>query len=277
MNELPRAERNVARALLSRSPTAGLESSIRLAESVGTSGPTVIRFVNRLGYPTYAAFKDAWRAEIDARLESPVAVYERHQPETNAGNLIAHNEKVLSGAVSETLRTLTAGELEQAVALCSATRRRLLVFGGWFSQVLARHLVALLQEARPGVMLLEQVPSARARALIDTGKRDVAVVFDFRRYESETLTTAQVLAERGADVVLFTDQWLSPVAELATAVLVARAAPPAPFDSLVPQMAVLETFASAVVDQLGPAVGTRLKALSGIPGALTPSWTAPGR
>lgn len=275
LNELPRAERLVARALLLGSPTIGLESSTKLAELVGASGPTVIRFVNRLGFATYAAFQEAWRAELDARFETPVKQYQRHQPETDGARRLAGAAEAAATAVRETLEQLPAEELELAAGLLADPRRRIVVFGGWFSQVLARHLVALLQEVRAQVVLLETSPSQRATVLVDAGKRNVGVAFDFRRYEHDTLLVARHLAERGARIVLVTDQWLSPVSNLATAVLVARTSPVAPFESLVPATAVVETLAAAVVDRIGPAAGRRLEELTSISSTLIPSWAAP--
>lgn len=275
LNELPRAERRVARALLLGSPTVGLESSAKLAELVGASGPTVIRFVNRLGFATYAAFQEAWRAELDARFESPVQQYQRHQPETDGARRLATAAEAAATAVRDSLGQLPAEELDLAARLLADPRRRVVVFGGWFSQVLARHLVALLQEVRAQVVLLDASPSQRATVLVDAGKRDVAVVFDFRRYEHDTLLASRHLAERGSRIVLLTDQWLSPVSNLATAVLVARTSPAAPFESLVPATAVLETLAATVVDRLGPTAGHRLEELTSISSTLIPSWAAP--
>lgn len=76
------SERKVARVLLSGPPTAGLESSAKLAEHVGVSGPTISRFVtHQLGYQNYAAFRQALREEISARVLSPVEVYRRQLAE----------------------------------------------------------------------------------------------------------------------------------------------------------------------------------------------------
>jgi DNA-binding MurR/RpiR family transcriptional regulator len=274
LSELPRAERQVGRALLLGSPTIGLESSLRLAETVGTSGPTVIRFVNRLGFATYAEFQRAWREELDARLVSPVDIYRHYEPETDALRRVTRTADHSVEAIRESIEQLPPGEFETAVELL-AGRRRVLVFGGWFSHVLARHLVALLQGARPDVTHLEQPPAERAFALMDSGKQDVAVVFDFRRYEQGTLVAAQHLADRGARIVLVTDQWVSPVAGLAGSVLIARAAP-SPLDSTVSAMVLVQALAAAVVDRLGPEVVARIEHLAKVSSTLIPNWAGPG-
>ena len=50
MGELSASERKVGRALLAAYPIAGLETVGQLATRAKVSGPTVMRFVSRLGF-----------------------------------------------------------------------------------------------------------------------------------------------------------------------------------------------------------------------------------
>ncbi len=76
LGSLSPSERKVARLLLSGPPTIGLESSARLAQRACVSGPTISRFVtHQLGFEGFAAFQDALREEISARVVSPVETY----------------------------------------------------------------------------------------------------------------------------------------------------------------------------------------------------------
>lgn len=56
MDELTPAERKVARTLLARYPAAGLESTAALAAAAGTSKPTVLRLLVRLGVRQLSRF-----------------------------------------------------------------------------------------------------------------------------------------------------------------------------------------------------------------------------
>ena len=78
LGELSKAERKVARTLLSGPPTIGLQSVSQLAALAEVSGPTVSRFVARLGFDNYAAFQQALREDLSARVLSPVEVYRSH-------------------------------------------------------------------------------------------------------------------------------------------------------------------------------------------------------
>jgi DNA-binding MurR/RpiR family transcriptional regulator len=57
MDELTPAEKKVARSLLANYPSAGLASAATLARAAGTSTPTVLRLVARLGIGSYPDFQ----------------------------------------------------------------------------------------------------------------------------------------------------------------------------------------------------------------------------
>ena len=94
--------------------------------------------------------------------------------------------------------------------------------------------------------------------LVDVGRKDVCVVFDYRRYQRDVIELAQAASERGASVVLFTDPWMSGAAGAAEVVLVARVEGASPFDSFVAAAAVVETVLAAVLRQLPPDAKSRM-------------------
>ena len=74
------AERRVARTLLETYPTAGLKSLPRLAEGAGVTGPTVLRFVRKIGFDGYPDFQRSLRDEVQARSEGLHSLYETKGP-----------------------------------------------------------------------------------------------------------------------------------------------------------------------------------------------------
>lgn len=279
--ELSPSERRVARALLAGPPTIGLESSVRLARHAGVSAPTVSRFIAQLGFANYGAFQRALHEELDARVMSPVEVYRQHElarrgahhtPGTAGqgtdGDLLGASGATLAQAVTASLRDLNPAEFRRATTLLADTSRQAVAVGGWFSHVLAEHLAAVLRQLRPRVRAIPPVASERVAAVADLGKRDVAVIFDFRRYETDTLEFARAVRSASARIVLLTDPWLSPVAEIADAVLPAQVAGPAPFESLTPTLAIVETLITAVTATLGENGARRLEQF----GSLAEPW-----
>jgi DNA-binding MurR/RpiR family transcriptional regulator len=271
LGDMTPSERRIARALLSGPPTIGLESSARLATHVGVSGPTVSRFVNRVGFVNYAAFQQALRDDIAARMMSPVDLYRQHV-ETSPDGVLPRAGAAIGAAVASTLHGLSSDDFERVTSSLSDTRRQVMVVGGWFSRLLGSYLAARLREFRPHVRDVPPVASERAAAIADVGRRDVVVVFDFRRYESDTLAFAQAVRDAGARVMLFTDPWLSPVADIAEAVLPASVAGPSPFESLTPTVAVIETLLTAVAEALGEGGDRRFAHFGGIADRWVRPW-----
>lgn len=264
LGELSPSERRVARTLLTGPPTIGLESSVRLARFAGVSGPTVSRFIAELGFSSYAAFQRALHEEIAARMMSPAEVYRRHQEGQRSADVLGTSARILGEAVTASVAGLNPEEFRRAVSLVADGGRQVLVTGGWFSQLLAGYLVSVLRELRPGVRLVGPSVSDQVGAIADIGRRDTVVAFDFRRYERDTLEIARAARAAGARILLFTDPWLSPVADIADAVLTAQVLGPAPFESLTPALAVVETLMTSVVDALGEDGRARFERFDGI-------------
>jgi DNA-binding MurR/RpiR family transcriptional regulator len=255
------AERKLARVLLASYPIAGLESVARFAERAGVSPPTVTRFITKLGFTGYPEFQEVLRHEVQARLSSPLERYRDEPQEQAAGSLLTDSLGVSRRNLQATVEQLSHHDFEEAVGLLSDVRRRVLVLGGRVSGQLARYLSGQLHLLRPGIALVDTERGAPAQQLIDVRKGDVLVVFDYRRYQADTIESARIASTQGCSVVLFTDPWLSPASAFARQVLVTSVETVGPFDSLVGATAVVEAMVAAVLNRLGPRAQSRMQSL----------------
>lgn len=269
MDDLSPSERRVARALLSHFPAAGLETTALLAERAGVSGPTVVRFVSRLGYSGYREFQAELRDEIQARGASPVALAGRGDERTGAGTLGERAAQVFHTDLAGTFENLPDGELKQAVEMLADPRYSISCVGGRFSGVLAEYLWLHLRQMRPRTRILRIDDTATE--LVDAGRDQTLVVFDYRRYQEDVVAFARAMAARGARIVLVTDPWLSPVAEVATVVLPAHIDAPSPFDSYVAPLALVETLVAGVHARLGASATRRMLEYENAAGRLGPA------
>lgn len=276
LSEMTSAERKVARTLLGGPATIGLESSTKLAGHAQVSGPTVIRFVNHLGFATYADFQEAVKVEVAARVTTAVELY----PETHngtggslaAGGALDDFSGALCSAISDTMSRLSTEDLNAAADLLTDSRRKVLIFGGWFSSSLARHMAAMLQEMLPAVEFVDDAPTRRVAALCSADRRTTLVAFDFRRYEAETEKFGRAIVDQGGKLILFTDQWLSPLSDVASAVLTASVGTPRPFESYVPTLAVVEALTARVVETTAASSRARFERYASFVDALVPHW-----
>ncbi|MFH8394461.1 MurR/RpiR family transcriptional regulator [Streptomyces sp. NPDC018036] len=248
------AERKVARVLLASYPSSGFETIATLAERAAVSAPTVLRFVNRLGYSGFPDFQAALRAELETRNASPLSLYEATDDAgstDSAAGLMARSSKLFTAAVTQTLAETPPHDLEHAITLLSDRKRRITLAGGRFTNLLAQYLGLHLMQLRDDVRFLPERAVERTAVLAALTRRDVLVIFDYRRYEHDKLAIAQLAQECGGKVIVFTDTWLSPTASHAEVVFPSQVTTPSPYDSLVPTLAVIETVVAGLVTAMG--------------------------
>jgi len=264
LHEMTPSERRVARTLLATYPSAGLQSMPQLADGAGVTGPTVLRFVRKVGFAGYPDFQRSLRAEVQARTEGLPTLYRtRGTPPRDAVIRSIHDAWTKALDATFTSSTLD-GDLDPVVDLLCDPRRRMWFVGGRFSQLVARYLEAQLRMLRPGCAVVDEAPDRRVVHAMEIGKRDVLCLFDYRRYQQDTVAVGRVAAERGAVVVVFTDPCLSPAAESASHVLISHVDSPSPFDSLVAAFALTELITARVVEALGDAGSARVSELEGL-------------
>lgn len=255
--ELTPAERKVARALIAGYPVRGLEPVAKLAAAAGVSGPTVIRLVSKLSFESYADFQQSLKSEVSERLSSPLAM-QAERPAGAVGDALARAEDLFCDGIRSSFARLPRGEFEQAVRLLADRRRGVMLVGGRFSSMLAGYLAAHLRVLRPGVRVITAAGPDRMSALLDLGRRDILVAFDYRRYQHDTVRLAATARRQGATLIAFTDPYLSPLSAHADVILTSSVRSPSPFDALTPALALVEALITALVDRLGDGPLTRM-------------------
>ena len=257
LGELTHAERKVARALMADYPVGGLDPVAKLAAAAGVSPPTVVRLVAKLGFEGYAEFQQSLKSEVSVRLSSPLQMH-AERPGTAREGTLPRAERLLCDGIRSSFARLPPGEFEQAVRLLADPRRSVTLIGGRFSTMLAEYLAAHLRILRSRVQVLSAAGPDRVSSMLDVGRRDVLVAFDYRRYQHDTVRLAMTAKDQGATLVAFTDPYLSPLAARADVILTSSVASPSPFDALTPAVALVEAMISALVDRLDDAPRSRM-------------------
>jgi DNA-binding MurR/RpiR family transcriptional regulator len=258
MDELSPAEKKVARALLSNYPSAGLDSAARLAKVAGTSTPTVLRLLSRLGIGSYPDFQGLLRDEVAHYMSSPVNRTER-------GRGLHDETSVLSQAVRERValvETLEShvppSEFGRAVEALADRPKRVVISGGYFTRYLAMLVACQLDQVIPHVDFVAEPLGHDISKYLGLAKGSVAILLDFRRYEMAAKSAAQFAKARGATVIVITDQGLSPATESADIVLPVMV-DGIPFDSDAGLVVLLEALVEAVLLATGDRGIERMK------------------
>ncbi len=250
---LTKSDRMVARRLLADYPIAGLKTLAELAARAGVSAPTVIRCVKKLGFKSYPDFQNALHDEVQSSFERVIDVVA--DDEMDEPNLDMDIEAVLTHGVHRTVDFAQQAEINHLVELVTRTKSSVLCLGGRVSQAIAMVFQAHLLRLRRNVELVSTNPIERAERLMDVGKNDVVVIFDFAPYEPQSKSFAELAIERKASVICFTDFDQSPVAKNAQVVVCAEDRGIGGMPSLTAALCAAEI----VLDQAGKTVGSRAR------------------
>ena len=234
-------ERRIAEAVLGDPTLLAFGTVSDLAERVGTSRPSIVRFATKLGFGGYSELQEQVRQGLTQQLSSPSQRI--RQQDTSLAPARAALEDAI-GAVFEALDEECLAHL--AAPLVRA--RNVWVLSGETSGAGAHALFSGLTMIRPGVHLVQEHTSGRE--LSGAAPGDAAVVFDFARYRRHAVDAARILSGYGVDIVAITDGPLSPLAALTETWCELRVPAIGPFDSSVPAVAVAELLVARVAAEL---------------------------
>ena len=261
---MPAGERRAAQTLIANYPLIGLKTVADFSQQAGVSSPTILRFVARLGFQNYPEFQIG--AAGRARRAAAVAAQPRRQSgAASTGRRLTGRARgdrsTTSARRSGTCRTSRSTTSRR----CSPTARsKTFLVGGRFTDPIARYMAAHLTIIRPNVFHLTGQESNWRDRLIDMGKRDVLVIFDIRRYQESLIRFAEKAHQRGVQIVLFTDQWLSPIARFARHVIAGRTAVPSPWDSSAALFVVAEALIGELTRQLETESARRIREMENL-------------
>ncbi|WP_082677364.1 MurR/RpiR family transcriptional regulator [Ruegeria profundi] len=255
-DEMTPSERQLISVLLDDYPMAGLGSITELASSASVSTTTVARMLQKTGFDGYPQFQAALRGEVKEMISGPAAkrnVWQNDLPEEHILN--RYSQQALANQ-KRTIDEVDPAEFDSFCNLLSDPKRRIFITGGRITGALAQYLYLHLQMIRPDVRMLPFAASW-THDLLDVRKDDVLIALDVRRYENSTMLIGQLCQERQAKIVLFTDQWRSPIHRLAEHTFAARIAVPSAWDSMSAILMLMECVIAEVQERLWDSVKER--------------------
>ncbi|WP_379067539.1 MurR/RpiR family transcriptional regulator [Mesorhizobium sp. UC22_110] len=255
------SEEKIVRLLLTDYPGAGLGSASNLARRAGVSDPTVVRLAVKLGYEGYPDLQAKLLAEVEARLHSPLLMMEAKRPSGSEDNPILAYLASVDEAMGKAASITPLTTYDRTARLIMEAKGEIVLVGGRFSRHVAGMFAGYLLQFRPNVRDIGVLSSQSLDIIADLGRKDVLVVFDYRRYQLDVVSFARQAAARDVRVVLFTDQWLSPVAEFAETTIVSPLEVASPYDTLAPAIAQMEALTAHILSTLGDEGRARIERL----------------
>ena len=260
-DDLTRSERQLSSVILQNYPVSGMGTITSLAEAAQVSTPTVARLVQKLGFSGFPDFQRALRTELDEKISSPLTKRETWVDDAPDAHILNRFTKAVIENIGQSMSTIDPADFETACSLLSDRKRRVFVVGGRITRTLADYFFLHMQVIRDDVIHIASNSNAWPHYILNLEPDDVVVIFDIRRYENSTLRLAEMASERGASIILFSDQWVSPIAQHAQVTFKSHIAAPSAWDSNIAVMLIAEIVIAEVQERNWKETRERMEAL----------------
>ena len=233
-----KGQKKIANTILNDYDKAAYMTASRLGNLVGVSESTVVRFAHELGFEGYSEFQRAVQELVRTKL-TPNQRIEITKKRLGSGDVL---ESVMESDISKiryTLEKMNRATFHRAVdAILSA--KQIYVMGARSTEALASILQYNLSMILDNVKFIQPRSTAEVfEQMFSIGKDDVLIAFSFPRYSAKMVSAVKYANQSGANVVVFTDSEISPLAEYATCLLTAQSDMASFMDSLVAPVSII--------------------------------------
>lgn len=262
-NELTDKKRLVGKYIVDNYVQAAFCTTAELADEVGVSEATVIRFANDLGFEGYPQLQDEIQNLVQSQLTTldRLKEYHRHLEDNENPTIKAiisdlHN-------LEKTLHNLDFNELEEIVERI-VKADKVLIVGLRMSSPLARYMGIVLRKSLENVSVICSSSDQFYEELVGINKNSLVMAIDFPRYSKATVQYLKAARREGVATLAVTDSELSPLCKHADSYLLASVRPVSYVDLLAAPISLLGAIGTAVSLKMEPESLERLEKLEKI-------------
>ena len=240
-----KGQKLIAQYILAHYDKAAFMTAAKLGMTVGVSESTVVRFASELGFDGYPQLQRALQELIRNRFTS-VQRMEVTSDQLGDGNIL---HKVLNLDIEKIRRTMekaSVEDFEQAVdAIVSA--KNIYILGIRSASALSGFMSFYFNQIFENVRLINTTSASEMfEQIMRIKEGDVFIGITFPRYSKRTTNAAKFAKQNGAKVIAITDSDLSPIAEAADHLLLARSDMASFVDSLVAPLSMINALIVAI-------------------------------
>lgn len=247
-NHMPtfsKGQRMIAQFILESYDKAAFMTASRLGKTVHVSESTVVRFAAMLGYDGYPSMQKALQEMVRSKLTSVQRIEVANDRMTGQDVLTTVMQSDIA-LIQATLEETDKEGFHRAVEMILSARR-VYILGLRSSAALADFLGFYFNLVFDNIVVVHTTSSSEIfEQLLRVGPEDVVIGLSFPRYSSRTVQAMRFARDRGARIVALTDSETSPLAETATALLLARSDMASFVDSLVAPLSLVNALIVAV-------------------------------
>lgn len=247
-DQLTKSERRIANYLRKNQEECAFLSAGELADRLGLSEATMVRFARTLGFGSYPEMREVLQENFRRRVTHSARLRGKLDDLREAGDIF---ERLVASEIdymTQALDTVDRKALRQAVDLLR-TRNRVFVFGVGPSVSLVNVLDIRLSRFGRHVIPLTTAGREMLEPLVRMTDQDLLFVICFFDVSAALELVLDYANEAGCPVIMLTDTLGSLIGDKADVVLAARRGPMAEFHSLVVPMTIINTLLLAVANE----------------------------
>jgi DNA-binding MurR/RpiR family transcriptional regulator len=252
-DHLTKSEKRIANYLRRSQDEAAFLSAGEVADRLGLSEATVVRFARTLEFASYPAMRAVLQENFRRRVTHSVRLRGRLDELRKAGDIFERLVVSEIDYLTQALETVDRQALHQVVELVRA-HERIFIFGAGPSVSLVDLMSIRLSRFGRQIVPLTSTGREIIEPLLSMSAKDMLLIICFFDLTPALQVTLDRAREVSCPVVLLTDTLGSVIGEKADLVLAARRGPVAEFHSLVVPMTIINTLLLAVASEGGDRV-----------------------
>lgn len=242
---MSKGQKLIADYIINHYDKAAFITAAKLADEVGVSESTVVRFATELNYDGYPKLQKGLQEMIKNKLTS-VQRIEVTNSRINEENVIKSVLQSDIDKIKKTLEEVDQKSFNSAVESILKAKK-IYILGVRSSAALASFLGFYFNLIFDEVRLVHTTSvSEMFEQIVNAGKGDVVVGISYPRYSKRTIKALQFVKSQGAEVIAITDSPDSPIVYSADHALFARSDMNSFVDSLVAPLSIINALIVAI-------------------------------
>ena len=246
--QLTKSEKQIANYLRKNQEESAFLSAAELADRLGLSEATIVRFARTIGFDSYPAMREMLQENFRRRVTHSTRLQSRLEDLLDGGDIL---ERMIASEIdylSQALETVDLKAFHQAVDLMKS-HKRIFVFGVGPSVSLVELMEIRLRRVGMDVVPLTTTGREILEPMLRMNDRDLLFTICFFDITPPLELVLNYANELGSKVIMLTDTLGSIVGDKADVVLAAKRGPVSGFHSLVVPMTIINTLLLALAQE----------------------------
>lgn len=263
-SRLTKKESLIAEFVLDNFTEACFLTSTDIANRVGVSNSSVIRFTRSLGFEGFMDFQKAMRSNytkaqrVESSIDIPAERLKRSMEQGDGGNIVETHLANVMDNIGTILTKNAMAIFDQAGESIIRSSSKFIVSSRANSGVGAMMLL-WLKHMLPNVFLCSDPAINVIDHISDICAEDCLILISFPRYSQMDLLAAQMAFDAGAKIILITDKATSPIARLATILFTVNVDSNTFFNSYASVICLAEALCACISKRIGVSNEEKLK------------------